>query len=59
MTVGMQDWRMQDWRDAGLEGDRTGGEAGLEGIKDAELEVYRKGVMHERSYVERRCAGKL
>ena len=46
---------MKDWRDAGLEGDRTGGR---QDWKDAGLEGSRKGGMHERSYVERRSAGR-
>ena len=47
---------MQDWRDAGLEGDRT---EGRQDWKDAELEGCRKGGIHKRSDVEKRSAGKV
>ena len=41
---------MQDWRDAGLEGDRTGGrqawkESRMQDWKDAGKEGFMKGVM--------------
>ena len=53
--VGCRTGGMQEWRDAGLEGCRT---RGRQDWKDAGLEGSRKGGMHERSYVERRSAGR-
>ena len=47
---------MQDWRDAGLEGDRT---RGMQDWKDAGMEGWRKRGIHERSNVERRSARKV
>ena len=47
---------MQDWRETGQEGCRTGR---MQDWKDAGLEGWRKRGIHERSNVERRSARKV
>ena len=52
--VGCRTGGMQEWRDAGLEGCRAGGNrtGGRQDWKDAGLEGCRKRGIHERSNVQ-------